>query len=274
MTVRSLAALLLSSLIAGCSSDPGPRTLDIESLRGLHADLYYGQDRLDDTLVLVLTLVLPQVAHPSGPEDCPMLDQTIRFTLGDEPPVHYSPGYYVVIDKEWSGPTKTCGQTAEVTFNAPLAGGRVKLAAVSPDGEASVMVDLPPAYQPTIVDAQPSYRPGGVITLQPPPEFLTDVGITTLPVQDMGTFCFGPPLCFEALLYPQGGVQEQYTDIGSDGATLSVYVPTTTGVYDVYVDYRFDSARPLAVDECVGYRGCSGLTTGGTFAPVTVDVRW
>ncbi len=233
---------------------------------------------------LRLTLPLPVVKSPQGEQDCPMLDEAVQFALDGQPPVSVQRGYYDYTTHDWSEPTKTCYDHATVIFEAPLAGGRLRLTASSPAGEASLMVNIPAAFQPAIVDPQPSYPRAAVVKLQIPPAFLGSVGLDALPAQEMAATCTSEsPICFDVEFYKhdggdcEDGGYAHASAVGCDGTTISILVPASADyqVDDLYLTYWLwlGPERVLPVEACVGFASCSGIIgRRGVFAPVTIDV--
>ena len=213
-----------------------------------------------------------------------MLDEAVQFALDGAAPVSVQRGFYDYTDHDWSEPTRACYDHATVVFEAPLGGGRLALTATSPDGESSLRVDIPAAFQPTVVDSQPSYPHAAIVKLQVPPAFLASIGLDALPVQEMNATCTSDsPICFDVELYKHDGGDfehggyAQSSAVGCDGTTISIPIPTNADyqVDDLYLTYWLwlNPDRVLPVDACVGFASCSGvIVRRGVFAPVTINV--
>jgi hypothetical protein len=233
---------------------------------------------------LTLTLPLPLVKNPQYAWDCPMLDSTIQFSLDGQAPISVQRGYYDYTEHDWGEPTRACYRQATVVFEVPLAGGRLPLAATSADGQASMMVDIAAAFQPTIVDPQPSYPRASEVKLQLPPDFLASLGLDVLPVHERDATCNGAsPICFEVSLYRHDAYDDlmagyaQGSAVGCDGTTLSIPIPANADYQldDLYLTYNVWAERAFPVDACVGFGSCSGiLGIHGIFAPVTINATW
>jgi hypothetical protein len=230
---------------------------------------------------LTLTLPLPVVKNPQRHEDCPMLDEAVEFALGGQAPLGVQRGYYDYTQHDFGEPTRACYDHATVVFDVPLAGGRLPLTATSPDGESSLMVDIPPAFQPTVVDPQPSYPRAAILTLQVPPEFLASIGMSALPFDVNGAFTGGTALSFDVAFYKHDGGDYdhggylQSSDVSCDGTTISIPIPTSADyqIDDIYLTYWLNRERVLDVDACAGLASCSGVIgMPGIFAPVTINV--
>lgn len=167
-------------------------------------------------------------------------------------------------------------------FEVPLAGGLLPLTATSAEGQASMVLDITAAFQPTIVDPQPRYAHAATVKLEVPPDFLTSLGLDALPGHPMDTICTSDsPICFDVSLYRHGGYDQgmagfaQGSSVGCDGTTLSIPIPTNADyqVDDLYLTYHVWAERAFTPDACVGFASCAGtLGIHGVFAPVTVNV--
>lgn len=274
---RFVNATLLIGLAFGCSETaPQNLHLGIAQLRTMEASLWLSAASRAQRQ-LTLTLPLPVVTSPNQPEDCPVLDEAIRFSLDGRAPVSESRGSYQERGSDCTSCViKSCTRLATIVFGVPLEGGRLALVASSPDGEASVLLDVAAAYQPTIVSPQPCYARGGAVELELPPEFLPSIGLAALPVLAPQTPCpVDFALCFGVSLYAHGGDYAQDSSATSSGETVSAFIPTNARaqVDDLYLTYRANSAPPLTTSACTGFAYCTGLPLNyGLFAPVTVEV--
>ena len=237
----------------------------------LTADEYVLREGSGATQHLTLTLPLPLIASPQASSDCPMLDETIQFSLGGQPPYAVSRGASELTIHDFGPDTRECASAAYVVFIVPIEGGRLPLRAWSSDGEAGMVVNIPPAYQPTFVSPRPAYAPGDQVRLELPSAFCRDLGIDS-PI----SVSFNAVLVDETgnwAVSSEGTTGEDFVASDSTGVTVTIRKNATPQTDQLYLRYEGNFDMVLPVEDCVGFNSCSGSIRGlQLLAPVSIKV--
>jgi hypothetical protein len=280
---RLILLSLCAATVVGCGDEPpsenlkpnlSPGMVEVSRMPatlGLTADEYPLSEGSGMTQHLALKLPLPLIASPQTASDCPMLDETIQFSLGGQPPYAVSRGGSELTTHDFGPDTRECASAASVTFIVPIEGGRLPLRAWSSDGEAGMVVNIPPAYQPTIVSPRSAYAPGNQVRLELPSDLYRDLGIDS-PIG----------LVFSAVLVDETGNWAVSTEgltgetpvaTDSTGLTVTLRENTTLQTDQLYVMYDGNFDMVLSLEDCAGFKSCSGSIRGlQLLAPVTIKV--